>query len=213
MNKIRKALIVAALVSFSGTAFGDLVRISSPGAATGYQGLNSAGVSLTEAAAGTYTFEAGVFSEGFDSAAPFGDWEANFTSVGSATWLTSPPFAAGRFQNDFSVADAALTGEQAFIWGSNSKAIDPASEWVVLTNENWIFPTPNPLALAPSEENQWSVGDEGTAVFGDMGSLIDANGGNDGFQMTAIPEPSTYALIFGFGVLGLVIVRRVRAQK
>lgn len=204
MNKLKKSLIVAALVSFSVTAFGERVSMRTP---AGFQALDSAGNSLSAAGAGAFRFDVGVFGPGASPSTPFGEWEQNFTTLATGTWGVSGP-TANRLNSNFNQLDGGLAGQQGFIWGYDNKAIDPVSDWIVVTNENWIFPTPDPLSLTLSPENIWSFADAGTTVFGGVGNLT-----AEGFTMTAIPEPSTYALIFGFGVLGLVVVRRIRSQK
>ena len=42
---------------------------------------------------------------------------------------------------------------------------------------------------------------------------VNMNSASQGFTVNAIPEPSTYAAIFGLGALGFVIVRRLRRAR
>jgi hypothetical protein len=72
----------------------------------------------------------------------------------------------------------------------------------VLTDAAWIAPTFT--LLGP--EITWALGTSTSAVFGSYSF----NAGANTLGLVAIPEPSTYALIFGAGVLGLVMFRRFR---
>lgn len=42
---------------------------------------------------------------------------------------------------------------------------------------------------------------------------VNMNSASQGFTVNAIPEPSTYAMIFGLGALGFVLVRRSRRSR
>jgi hypothetical protein len=44
-------------------------------------------------------------------------------------------------------------------------------------------------------------------------TVVMNEGANQGIYLNAIPEPSTYAMIFGLGALGFVIVRRSRRSR
>jgi hypothetical protein len=87
-----------------------------------------------------------------------------------------------------------------------------------LTSFNWytgVYDGVNVNANITASATTTLTGDEvvtGYAYYGDTG-LLAGNASRvrlDKFEVTAIPEPSTYAFIFGLGVIGLAIWRRRR---
>ncbi len=204
--KYLKTLIVAssAFVLTSGLMASQL-RIESTGT---IPGLDASGASLTEAGAGAFTFEVGAFSGFTPNGGNVADWLANWTSVASAPWQTSGPFA-NRFRGPTLFNVPELVGQQGYIWGYNSQTDFVTGQWILVTNAAWTFPAINELQL-PNDiapENVWSINGEGNIAI--LGSFINGNPA-EGFQLAAVPEPSTYALIFGLGILGFLGYRRVR---
>jgi hypothetical protein len=207
-HKLKTALILASVVGLASSLSATQIRIQSPEASAPYVGLDAAGVSLTTYPAGSWRFAAGTFSGDFSpDNSNWADWEANWSTFNSTTWTVSPVFAAGRFNAQWAVTaelEAAWAGETGYIWGYNSQAFDAASQWLLITNPVWEFPPYDPLSTTATGDNVWN-----TALPGNV-FITGTNLENAGFQMQAIPEPSTYALIFGLGILGFLGFRRFR---
>lgn len=169
-----------------------------------------------------FFFEVGSFAGGFTPTADnWADWGANWVNPEQAvhTWTFHPSFqdgSVGRSINNTSTVrttssvDAAMQG---YIWGYNSQDVADVPEWILLTNSAWVFPvatSPDDAALPVPPE--WRSIDPGTTmVFG--GAFNHADGVAPGerlLQTQVIPEPSTYALFFGLGILGFLGYRRFR---
>lgn len=95
--------------------------------------------------------------------------------------------------------------EQLYTWVFNSGTPGSATEWGIFTSSstNWGTGTDNigTSTLSTSFETM-------SAVVGTINS-----GSTDTYSLQAVPEPSTYAAIAGFAVLGVVALRRRRAGK
>src|SRR5690625_5054196 len=182
-----------------------------------------AGIATTSAGESLdgFSFQAGTFAGGFmPTASNFSDWQSNWLipSNSLTTWNViavpgvSNTGASGRSSTVFN-DDPLSGGEQGYIWGFNSKDIAGTSEWILITNDSWTFPAPSIRGGDPvfDVDPKWSTTDIGTYAI--LGSLNHA-GNDDAFSRVlttqAIPEPSTYALIFGLGILGFLGYRRVR---
>lgn len=200
---LKTVILIAGVVGFASSLTASQMRVHSPEASTGYQGQTASGSSLTNDPQGTWKFDVGYFSGSFDPAtSDFSLWESNWNSFITAQWVTSPVFLAGKFDTSFAMNDPSFTGNQGFIWGYNQKADLGAAEWILVTDAAWVFPVVDPLSTAPTPANTWNI------AQGD--SFIAGTELANGFQMQAIPEPSTYALIFGLGILGFLGFRRFR---
>lgn len=139
----------------------------------------------------------------------FGNLASSFQNFATPAVSWNPnaggPGLGGIFLEYTSVTSlgSVSAGQQAYIWFFNSQNPDPGSEWLILTNTNWTFPS---IPTLPSPGPSWSLVDVGTQVF--VGSVVEG-----GFQATAIPEPSTYSAIMAVGALGLAVYRRKFRRK
>lgn len=204
MKSRKAAFVFAALALFS---LAELSAVEISFSSPGFQvGKTSGGADLS----GSFTFSLGSFGNFTPTSANTQDWFTNFAVVpanGSAPW------------NDFGYFDGTATlsnnsgvfatANQAYIWGYNTTTISTGvTEWVLFTNTAWHFPLntlPDPVF--------WNVSDVGTMVI--IGTL----GVVDSLQpyiqtaavnASAVPEPATYAVIFGVFAVGLVAYRRRR---
>lgn len=197
---MKKTIAVLLALSVASVASARLVQNSS--GAFNPATLNYSDGSSWEAGE-TFNFQVGVFTGSVPaSMTDAWSWQAAPSSSGTnlAAWESW-----GGYWNQFSYDnnDAPLTvGTQAYVWGYNSETLDAGSEWVLLTNPNWTFTAQNP---GNPEPLAFDLDTPGTITVGGIGSL-------DGGALTtsAIPEPSTYALIFGLGILGFLGFRRFR---
>jgi hypothetical protein len=158
------------------------------------------------------TFQVG----GFDGAAPTSLQDF----ISDTNWIAMPAMTAGAnatnwdetfsfFFGDFSYSSnpAPFTvGSQAYIFGFNSLDAGPDAQWILLSDASWTIPASapdNPTAV------EFMVGPNSFIVAG-IGSLQNVDATNIFQSAQAIPEPSTYALIFGLGILGFLGYRRFR---
>src|SRR5690625_3010020 len=116
-NKLKYSLLLASFLGATVALNANFVKILTPEASTGYQGLSAANSSLTEDSAGSWTFQVGMFGTdpaGLDAS----EWRDNWTSFNSADWVVNPPFAAGKIEAQWSVpSGSSFTGNQGYIWG------------------------------------------------------------------------------------------------
>lgn len=165
----------------------------------------------------TYQFELGGFTSGFDPLLnDMSLWASNWVVFDTATdasgeWNSIPgisnysssgsTISAGGANLTSSVTGNAFTvGQRAYVWAFNSKTIAPTSEWALVTNTAWTFPTADALAL-PLD---WTLTDAAnTTVYGDLTHAPpDVNGDvASTLQLQAVPEPSSALLIAVAGVL------------
>jgi len=158
----------------------------------------------------SYTFALGSFGSFTPSSSNVGDWASNFTVLGSTTWDTgfTQYSGTGNLTNNNSPF---TTSNQGFVWGYNTQTIGASTEWILLTNTNWTFPT-----VGSSPTVNWTSNDAGT--YAALGTLNNPDGASaDPYLQTAnlsaVPEPSTYALVAGVACLGYMMARRRRAAQ
>lgn len=168
---------------------------------------------------GTFTFELGGFLSSFTpTLANLSLWQTNWVVFDSVVdgngWNPALPFSnysnsvtavAGSGSNITS-SDTGQTftiGQQAYIWTFNSKSLDVGSEWSLIKNTVWTYPTADPFN---PNDLQWTLSDVGnTAVAG--ATSTDGNTFVSTLQTQAVPEPGSALLI---AVAGVVIRLRRR---
>lgn len=168
-----------------------------------------------------FTFELGTFGAGFE---PDGNntsqWNAHFLTTGiddgnAITWANQgnslfPAVGEALGSSILRTEGDVAQGDRVYLWGYNSKGHVTGSEWILLTNEAWFFPAGTSMGEIPGSEVDFLATDPGTvAVFGKNFNLA----GNEdllarSWQTEAIPEPASYALIVGVGLVGLLGIRR-----
>lgn len=151
----------------------------------------------------------------------FVQMSAGFDLNDFSTWntgLAAMPESAGYFSNDqsnlWSVsfvvpsnAEPLTVGSNVLLWGYNSKDVVPGSEWILLSDPLWelaaVGPTPSIFSFNFSEDT--------SALFGAFEWGDSASGSLA--ATAAIPEPSTYAALFGLATLLIVGFRRFRVGR
>ena len=162
----------------------------------------------------SYVFEVGVFAPGTDFSSSnaagiaanfksFGatvNWDANLidTGVGGA----SLSFA---YDDVTGYPNGITAGSVLSIWAYDTKTPGAATDWMIVTNPAWVVTALTPAAGVNPVD--YTITDAGTvASYGTIssGKFITA-------LAPAIPEPSSFAALAGFAVLGLAASRRRRA--
>ena len=169
-------------------------------------GNDSSGTALTTG----YTFSVGSFESFTPTTLNTADWLGNFTSLGSINWDTTFTQYSGT-ANLTNNATPFTSGSQAYVWGYNTQTIASGTEWILLTNSSWTYPTAGNVPTV-----NWDASDVGTvAVVGFISSATVGTGADPYLQtaaISAVPEPSTYALLAGVAMLGFVWLRRRTVQ-
>lgn len=171
------------------------------------------------------TFAIGTFATGFSPSSENADqWSANWldsnllgntspwTNLGNASF---PTFGQSSGETVVRPGGPVNQGDQGYLWGYESLDTAGGPDWILLTNTGWQFPAGTPegeIALVGAE---WRTTDAGTQMlFGTQFNHPEFPADNQALsrlmQTQVIPEPSTYALFFGFGILGFLGYRRFR---
>lgn len=174
---------------------------------------------------GGLTFAVGGFANGFEpTAGNFDMWVDNWVEEGLAgnavSWsnLGNESFPSfGRLGDTGTHGTvirpgSPLLGAQGYIFGFTSLDLSVAPEWILLTNDGWTFPTTGTAPGNPAlpVDDVFNATTAGTQNILGSSTLTAAAALERGFQTQVVPEPSTYALIFGLGILGFLGYRRFR---
>ncbi|HSI20187.1 MAG TPA: PEP-CTERM sorting domain-containing protein [Verrucomicrobiae bacterium] len=161
---------------------------------------------------GGFVFELGVFNSGFTpTAGNVNEWAANWSvanqggPTGTATWIDDGGDTGFTGSGRITVLSAPFTGNtQMYLWGYDSKAAG-SRQWILLSNTAWLVSTD---ISAPVSSN-FTVNGSTSAVLGGV-SNAGATLQSALVNVSAVPEPATYAGLFGLAALGFCAVRRRR---
>ncbi len=156
----------------------------------------------------TFGFTSGTSMAGSNTQQTWEIFDSFLTTSNGTTKLINPTtFAFDTAQN------SALTGNGMFFNGANAKAANGGSLVSIFSPTPWSEGSsgshtadsvyPNTMMIAATTFGQGAR----TLTAIESGILQDL-----GYSMAAIPEPSTYAAIFGAVALGVTVIRR-RRQK
>ncbi len=194
---LKRLLLAVFFITGSAASAQTTINFTSPAFEIG---KDSSGTALDT----SFIFALGSFGSFTPSASNVADWDTNFTMLGSATTWTGG--ATTQYSGSSTVVNNSApfsTSNQGVIWGYNTKSIGASTEWILITNAAWTFPS-----ITPSTTVAWTSTDTGTyAAIGTLNST-----GTDPYiqsaSLSAVPEPSTYALFAGIACLGFMVVRR-----
>ncbi len=186
----------------------------------------------------TFTFQMGVFEEGFlPVSGNLNQWLQRWIPLSdengdpaSAPYLTIN-IGGGIFSNNFegtaqitdnvtNPSDPFAPGTDSYLWGYNVRQGVGMGEWILLSNNSWKLPVVDPASNELPPNRDWAVADTGTtAILGSVnpdyapfgGQQQEAHMQTEAVDLTllSIPEPSVAALLFV--VLGcLSLIRRRR---
>lgn len=144
-----------------------------------------------------------------DNGGDGGAFELSATLIAPDGTTTSSVFDAGRILSSSIAFD-----DVRFTDGGNGDFIDFA-DGNGLADEgpydpDGAFSVFNGMTAAAAS-GTWTLRMTSTSVDGDTGTLFRQEGSGTELSMaglTAVPEPSTYALVFGLGALGFAAIRR-----
>jgi hypothetical protein len=110
---------------------------------------------------------------------------------------------------DFTVAETSddFTGYNVYLWLVDTDDISSANETLIFKYDSTFQTEPwSPDAFVFGTGNPTP----GTLLWGSQQGTFDAGFGSPepAYRLEVIPEPSTYAALFGLAVLGLALVRR-----
>jgi hypothetical protein len=161
---------------------------------------------------GTFKFEVGTFASGFIATnSNTNSWAANWIianqggTTGVAQWINDGGDIGFIGSARITTLSAPFTGGASlYMWGYNSKAAGN-QQWILLSNTAWVVSSDisNPVS------SDLTVNATTTSVIGNI------SGSGTTFQsalvsVSAIPEPSTFAALFGAAALGMAACRRRR---
>lgn len=172
------ALLFVVLAAVPAWAQQSVIAISSGG--IGGMGRFSNGAAWPVSGAPTMAFELGVFTAGFDPAVqPKAAWGAAWISARGTrsaidvdTWFLDGTATYFSIQGSSApLAAVPNAGTQYYIWGSTSRTVATASEWILLTNPAWKVVA----GTTPQLPVYFDTKDAGTVAV--IGAL--SNGGRD----------------------------------
>ena len=138
----------------------------------------------------------GTFPTNFDFSAnqTFASLDAAFTQFDTTTIAGGLGTTEGQFFDSVVLTNSAFFGKLLYVWVLNTTAAVDPTAWLILTSTdpNWVTPTAGP------EFTAIDTSDPGVFVpIGALGtSLANATSPNmKDWQLVAVPEPSTYALL------------------
>ena len=154
----------------------------------------------------TLAIQLGAFQTGFTpTKTNLESWSANFLSVGKAGYYDPeiPEWSTALTLKDNSEPFA--FGTQLYLWAHSDMTIGTGSQWLLLSDASWTVGTM--VATGLPQDLHFSVNTSAIAGefdFADQTAFT--------METSPIPEPSTYAAIFGALTLGGVCYRRYRRK-
>lgn len=163
-------------------------------------------------------------------AVSFGGDQFSVFVAPSISWADAQTYVANNLPTGWHLATSTSASENAFIWGaidgawSSSGATpppgefwlggympssDPPHNWAWVTGEPWSYA--NWAPGEPNGDSGWT-GNLAIGRYGDWGWNDEGAwpAGINGF-VAEVPETQPMALLAGFGLLGLGVIRRIRA--
>lgn len=198
-------------------AFAKLLDVSSVATTIAFTspGLQNATTSSGAYLDSSYTFALGTFSSGFTpTISNVSLWQSNFNTVFATPWMDDSEdsgFAGtGSYQGVYAgdyTGTGATAGQQAYVWGYNTKTLGGETQWVLLSNVNWILPAATTLTTT-----SFGSGDAGTFAIAGFFLGTAKYDGTIYLKTLAVPEPSSVLLLTaGAALLTGTMIRRRKA--
>lgn len=152
----------------------------------------------------------GTFPTNFDFSAnqTFASLDAAFTQFETTTIAGASDTTEGQFFDSVVLTNSAFFNKLLYVWVLNTTTASDPTAWLILTSTdpNWVTPPAGPefTTIDTSDPGVFvPVGAFGTAIT----NSLSPNGVD--WQLVAVPEPSTYALV-AVGSAAVLIARRRR---
>ena len=146
---------------------------------------------------------------------------SHFTTFGSAVIGQGNPNGAGSASDGYwtgvssnSASALSLQNKEIFYWVFNSPVAANATQYGIFTapsNSSWVFPDDTSTAQLSTTDLSQVPHDSTGILWGSFGTGTSRDTTSPLYNLAAIPEPSTFALIAfgsGFSVLGLLKRRK-----
>lgn len=152
------------------------------------------------------TFAFGTFAEGFvPTVANVDEWSSHWLTGGDAMGVIE---GGTYWTTYFNLAhnNVIAVGAQLYAWAYNILDTESGNaQWLLLSDPEWLG-----AASAPADwtQHDFVFSSNTLALIGSFD--FDAKTGQLG-SLSAVPEPATYAALFGVGALGFALFRRRRA--
>lgn len=155
--------------------------------------LGSNGSAIPQAG---YTFELGVFDDDpafIPTKANILDWQANWTSVGTAAYSEENGYFTGVLT--LTAGDAALKNRQAYFWIHNDFT-SAAQEWMLVSAANWVFPEYQAGCCGNALPAEWSASQVDAEVTPLWGANTATSGSGAATVATVTPTLQAEISIF-----------------
>jgi hypothetical protein len=153
----------------------------------------------------------GTFPTNFDFSAnqTFSSLDAAFTQFDTTTIAGGAGTTEGQFFDSVVLTNSAFFGKLLYVWVLNTPTASNPTAWLILTSTdpNWVTPTAGPDFTAIDTSDPGVFVPFG-ALGGSLANITSPNGKD--WQIIAVPEPSTYALLVLGSAAALVARRRRR---